>query len=66
VEHGWNGLLCEPRSSADLAEKMERMLLMTPMDRAAMGRHGRDKVEREFDEQFVIQKYLDALARLEG
>jgi hypothetical protein len=45
---------------------MERMLLMTPMDRAAMGRHGRDKVEREFDEQFVIQKYLDALARLEG
>ena len=47
--------------TAELAEKMEQMLLLSPEARSEMGRRGREKVEREFDEQIVISKYLDAI-----
>lgn len=64
VDDEVNGFLCRPRDAADLAEKMERMIALSPDDRAQMGRHGRDKVEREFDEQIVIQKYLQVIAEI--
>jgi glycosyltransferase involved in cell wall biosynthesis len=61
VEDGVNGYLCKVRNAADLAEKMENMLLLSPEMRSEMGRRGREKVEREFDEQIVIKKYLEAI-----
>jgi len=62
VDHERNGYLCRVRDSADLAEKMARMMALVPEQRAAMGAAGRNKIETEFDEQIVIQKYLSALA----
>lgn len=62
VEHELNGYLCKERDGADLAAKMAQMMALAPEQRAAMGAAGRDKVETEFDEQIVIQKYLSALA----
>lgn len=64
VDDGVNGLLCRPRDAADLAEKMRRMITLSSEERAEMGRRGRDKVEREFDERIVIGKYLKAIADL--
>jgi len=61
VENGKNGFLCRVRDAADLAEKMERMLLLTEEERYAMSLYGRQKMEREFDEQIVIKRYLDAI-----
>ena len=61
VDDGVNGYLCKVRDAADLAEKMEQMLLLSPEARSEMGRRGREKVEREFDEQIVIGKYLEAI-----
>jgi len=61
VEDGKNGFLCRVRDAADLAEKMERMLLLTTEERSAMALYGRRKMEREFDEQIVIKRYLDAI-----
>jgi glycosyltransferase involved in cell wall biosynthesis len=61
VDDGVNGYLCKPRDAADLAVKMEQMLSLSAEARAAMGRRGREKVEREFDEQIVISKYLEAI-----
>ena len=58
VVDGANGFLCKPRDSHDLAAKMEAMMKLRPEQREAMGRLGRAKVQREFDEQFVIEKYL--------
>lgn len=65
VEDKVNGLLCRVRDPEDLAAKMIRMLQFSPEERLAMGWAGRGKVEREFDEKMVIQKYLDALAGIE-
>lgn len=61
VDDGVNGYLCEPKSASDLADKMERIVSMTHGQREAMGLHGRKKVEREFDERIVIEKYLSAI-----
>ncbi len=64
VDDGQNGYLCKVRDAADLAEKMERMLNLTPEQRQQMGLYGRLKMGREFDEQIVIKKYLDAIRDL--
>lgn len=61
VDDGENGYLCKVRDAQDLADKMRSMLLLPPEQRAEMGRRGREKVEREFDEQIVITKYLEAI-----
>ena len=62
VEHGLNGLICRARDADDLANKMEDMINLTPASRQAMGRQGRLMVERQFDEQIVIDKYFKAIA----
>ena len=64
VDDGVNGFLCRVRDAEDLAKKMERMLALSREERSEMGRHGREKMEREFDERIVIDRYLDVLSRL--
>ena len=61
VEHGKNGFLCKPKDKLDLEKKMIDMLLMSRSDRQAMGEKGRQKVENEFNQDIVIDLYLDAI-----
>ncbi len=61
VEDGINGYLCQVRDAADLAAKMEQMLSLTSAQRVEMGLRGRAKMEAEFDEEIVIDKYLSAI-----
>ena len=64
VDDGSTGYLCEVRSASDLARQMARMADMTHTERTAMGQRGREKMEREFDEQLVIDAYLQAIPAL--
>jgi glycosyltransferase involved in cell wall biosynthesis len=61
VEHVFNGYLCEVKNSQDLALKMKKMLLLSEDQRKLMGVNGRLKMEKEFDERIVIQKYLKVI-----
>jgi glycosyltransferase involved in cell wall biosynthesis len=61
VEQGINGLLCTVRDAGSLAEAMEAMLAMPPDERTAMGARGRARVEAEFGQQIVIDRYLEAI-----
>ena len=61
VDDGVNGYLCIPGDSIDLSKKMEQIMLLDDTERKAMGRNGREKMELQFDEQIVIQKYLEAI-----
>jgi glycosyltransferase involved in cell wall biosynthesis len=61
VNDGVTGLLCEPRDAVYLADKMLRFLALDQASRTAMGRAGRRKMEREFDEKIVINRYLAAI-----
>jgi glycosyltransferase involved in cell wall biosynthesis len=64
VEHGHNGYLCEPRDAAALADAMERMLVLSDEERAAMGVASREKAVREFDEQLVFDTYLRVIKKV--
>lgn len=64
VDNGVNGYLCNPRDAEDLADKMARFLEMSNEARVEMGLAGRAKIAREFDENIVIERYLDAICAL--
>ncbi len=66
VDDGVNGLLCELRSATSLADRMRAILTMDDAQRERMGRAGREKMEREFDVALVVDRYLEAIARIEG
>lgn len=61
VEHGVNGLLCRIRDADDLAARMREVLSLSPEASGRMGRAGRAKMEREFDERIVIERYREAI-----
>lgn len=65
VDHEANGFLCKVRNAADLAEKMVRMIDLSPDLRLEMGAMGRRKIACQFDENIVITKYLHAVSQLE-
>jgi glycosyltransferase involved in cell wall biosynthesis len=64
VDDQENGFLCEVKSADDLAEKMLKMLQLSPEDRKLMGEKGRNKVLQQFDENIVINKYQEAIKKL--
>ena len=62
VNDGVSGLLCEPRDSASLAQKIELMIEMSYENRCLMGIRGREKVQKEFSQEIVCDIYVEALA----
>ena len=61
VDDGVTGLLCRPRDVEDLARCMREMMSMPREARIAMGQRGRAKMQREFDERIVIDRYLETI-----
>jgi glycosyltransferase involved in cell wall biosynthesis len=61
VRHGLNGLLCRPRDAQDLANQMQAILQMPAEQLAQMGQASRQYVEERYDEQRVIDAYLQVL-----
>jgi glycosyltransferase involved in cell wall biosynthesis len=64
VDDAVTGFLAKARDPIDLARQMEKMLSLSEHERACMGRRGRDKVVKEFDDRIVIQHYLSAIESL--
>jgi glycosyltransferase involved in cell wall biosynthesis len=62
VQNNFNGLLCKLKDANDLAEKMKHMASLEDEKLKVFGENGRAKMESEYDESFVIHKYLLALA----
>ncbi|MFM8851468.1 MAG: glycosyltransferase family 4 protein [Cytophagales bacterium] len=61
VEHGFNGLLCKIKDADDLAAKMEQMANFDDDTLRQMGKNGRAKMEIEFDEKIVVEKYMQTI-----
>ena len=64
VVNNYNGLLCKLKDSNDLADKMQTMAGLDDKVRKEMGANGRRKVELEYSEDIVIQKYIAAIEPL--
>lgn len=58
IEDGINGYICKQNDSGDLIKQVEKFLSLSWEERRMMGLAGRKKVEKEFDRQIVIDKYL--------
>jgi glycosyltransferase involved in cell wall biosynthesis len=64
VNHNINGLLCELKNADDLAKKMLEMSNFDDETLKRFGTNGRKKVEEEFNESVVINKYIETLSNL--
>jgi glycosyltransferase involved in cell wall biosynthesis len=58
-----NGWLCNPNDPFDLADKMERMINLSPEERIRMGKNGRELVIKKFNVARVISEYERTLER---
>lgn len=64
VTHEYNGFLCKLKDADDLAEKMKTMAMLSEEKLKQFGTNGRTKMEAEYDESLVINKYLAVLSEL--
>ncbi len=64
VVDGDNGFIIDPKNEIDLADKMEKMLSMSELDLAQFGINSRRLAEDKFNEQIVIDKYLESIKKL--
>jgi len=65
VDDGENGFLIPPKDEATLAEKL-RILINDPQLRERMGLKGRQKAEREFSLDRVVDHHLEIYRRITG
>lgn len=64
IDHGINGLVVKQKDSQDLINKIEKFLSLSFTEKKAMGIAGRKKVEKEFDRQIVVSKYMTEIKKL--
>lgn len=65
VEDGFNGYIINQKDSIDLINKIEHFIEISHEKKTKMGQNGRTKVEREFDRDIVVNKYLIAINELD-
>ena len=63
IDNGVTGYLFETGNAESLAGAMEKFIKLSKDERAAMGKSGREKIEREFDRQLVVKKYSDEVGK---
>lgn len=61
VEHEKTGYLFERKNRKQLCEMMETFIHLSHEERAAMGRKARRKMEKSFDRNMIVNKYLDVI-----
>ena len=62
IENNVTGYLCRPRDVDDLAEKLEKFMVLPYSEKSRMGKAGRAMMEAIFDEANVIKAYRSAIA----
>ncbi|WP_286889487.1 glycosyltransferase family 4 protein [Pseudoalteromonas sp. ESRF-bin5] len=63
VDDGYNGFICKPKSSKSLEFSLDKIIALSHDERLKLGSNSRLKIESEFDERIVIEKYLKAIMR---
>ncbi len=58
-----SGIPFKPKDSADLVRAIEEFLALSYEEKKAMGIAGRKKVEKQFDRQIVVNKYIEEIEK---
>lgn len=64
VEDNVTGFLCEPKNSYDLFLKIEKFIKLSKVKKIKFGINARKKMENQFDENIVINKYFDIINKI--
>ena len=64
VEDGVNGFVVKQKDSKDLIRVIEKFLALSWEEKRDMGLAGRKKVEKEFDRNIVVEKYMEEIKKL--
>ena len=64
IDNGINGYIVREQDSNDLIEKIESFINLSYEEKKNMGLEGRKKVEREFDRNIVVNRYLQTVEEL--
>ncbi|MBP9837609.1 MAG: glycosyltransferase family 4 protein [Proteobacteria bacterium] len=66
ILHGYNGYLIEPKelTAEELANRMEKFILMGSEEYQQLSENSRFIAETKFDEQLVIERYQNELAKI--
>lgn len=66
VQDGVTGLLCTPKDARSLADRLNQILDLSVMAREAMGRAGRSRMVRFYDQNILISEVRAAIATATG
>lgn len=66
VDEGKTGFVVRQRDTHDLIEKMEAFINLPYETKRQMGIDARKKVEKEFDRNIVVKKYLEEIKAIEN
>lgn len=61
IDDGKNGFIVEQKNTDSLIEQLEKFLNLSWEERKDMGLYGRKKIEKDFNRQIVVDKYLAEL-----
>ncbi|MEO1255532.1 MAG: glycosyltransferase family 1 protein, partial [Bacteroidota bacterium] len=64
VKDGYNGFLCNEKDAKSLTNKIKRYLSLNSVEKSEMGANSRKLVQEKFDEQTVIDTYVDVIHRI--
>lgn len=64
-DEGVSGIGFEPKNIDDLVRVIKQFIALPYEKKAAMGRAGREKVEREFDRKIVVDAYMKEIHKIE-
>lgn len=62
VEHNVTGYLSTPRDVESLVENIEKFIALSKEDKYVMGKLGRKKMVKYFDEELIVSKYLEVIS----
>jgi glycosyltransferase involved in cell wall biosynthesis len=64
INEGLNGYTFEAKSTNHLVEKLEKFINMPYAEKVQMGRKSREKVEKEFDRNIVVNDYMKKINQI--
>ncbi len=63
-DEGVSGLGFKPKSKDDLVRVIEAFITLPYKQKEAMGRAGRQKMEKDFNRQIVVERYMNEIAEI--
>lgn len=64
IDNGKSGYTFELKNVDDLVAKVEKFILLSHEEKAAMGKAAREKIEREYDRNIVTNIYIEEIDKI--